>query len=658
MTDSSDPRPTPVASRAQALAGDRVTTPLNENQVRRVLSTFSHVEDLLKHVEALCHPDPSPFARERPNLSQEEARLLVSFVVVARKRMLAALDRLGIPRPEQAISARRSVSTALLFAEIDFSELEARSLRGYGAMDPRAGEEITALSADLQALMRRGVALLREQEEGGLVEQVAKLPGPVGEVLRKLLALSTSHGLTELRPLIAAAAERASATTLDVGVFGRVSSGKSSLINALVGQTVLPVGATPVTAVPVRIGKGALAVEVRLREGGARQIGLEDLPAFATEDKNPQNRRGVRSIEISLPSAPEGLRFLDTPGVGSLTSSGSAQAFAWLPRCDLGLVLVAAGTPVGRDETALVSGLRHAGISCSVLLSKADLLDDAETEQALAYIRTELQPSLGPSNPVDLGAVSTRPGATSGLDRLRMEVLRPLADDHVERSTAALRTRLRRLIALAAAGLDGSPSPNDASAVEFEKRRGAAAEAVGRVTDSLARSARGLLEELADGASAAWGRGEDAAACVRSAILAAVSRSLSAVREAVDALQARANAAADGRRLPPLFDPEFLDAIKALPPPRLAPGFARRAMARRATAPLLPFLDESLHRYAERLRAWGEGALKETHADREAWTAVPIRNAELAALDTLVSDVGVGGDHLTSQERPASARPG
>jgi hypothetical protein len=225
--------------------GDVTATALNEGDVRRILTTFSHVDDLLKHVEALCHPDPSPFARERPDLSPEEGRLLLSFVVLARHRMVAALDRLGIPRPGQTISARRSATTAFTFAEIAFSELEARALRGYGAVDPRAAEEITALAADLQELARRGTALLREQEEGGVVEQVGRVPGPAGKVLSELLAVGTRHGLTEVRPLIAAAAERATATTLDIGVFGRVSAGKSSLINALVGQAVLPVGATP-----------------------------------------------------------------------------------------------------------------------------------------------------------------------------------------------------------------------------------------------------------------------------------------------------------------------------------------------------------------------------------------------------------------------------
>jgi Dynamin family len=615
---------------------------LNDNQVRRVESTFWYVDDLLKSVEALTHTEPSPFAKERPDVTEDEARLLLSFVGLARIRMLAALDRLGIPRPQQRLSARRSVGQALLFAEISLSELNAHALRGFGVVDPEAGEEITALSADLQALMRRGAALLREQEEGGLAERLAALAGPAGEILRRLLAVSTAHGLTEMRSLIAAAAERAVATTLDVGVFGRVSSGKSSLINAIVGEPVLPVGATPVTAVPLRVGRGPHSAEVRFQAGPVERVPLAELPAYATEERNPGNTRGVRSIEVTVPGTPEGLRLLDTPGVGSLTSSGAAQAFAWLPRCDFGLVLVAAGTPLGRDETALLSGLRRAGIDCCAVLSKSDLLAEPDVGPARSYILAELRPVLGPDHHIEVRPVSTRPGVTAGLDALRGEVLLALASDHVRRATEALRARLRRLVALTASGLNGGPPPTDAAAVELEKRRDVAAKTVGEVTDALAVSGTRILERAAEAVAESWSRGEDGAAAARSAIVSAAGGVLSAVREAVDAVRSdeedRENA--EARRLPPLFDPEFLDAIKALPPPRIAPALFRRSRAQRALDPVLPFLGEALARYASRLHAWGEGALKEVRPAGPAPVGSEAPAPELAGLETLIAQVG------------------
>jgi GTP-binding protein EngB required for normal cell division len=621
---------------------------LNENHIRRILTTFGYVDDLLRSVDALAHPDGSPFAREHPDLSPDEARLLLSFVSGARARMIAALDRLDIPRPEQSLSARRSVSTALVCGEIALSELEARALRGYGALDPAAGAEITALASDLQSLLRRGAALLREHEAGGLAEKLARIPGPAGTVVRSISRISTEHGLAEVRPLLAAAAERALGTRLDVGVFGRVSSGKSSLINALVGGDVLPVGATPVTAVPVRIRRGHAAVEVRFRDGRAESTSVAELPAYATEEQNPRNRRDVVSIEVSVPSAPPGLRFLDTPGVGSLNASGSAQAFAWLPRCDLGVVLVAAGTPLGRDETALVSGLRHAGIECRVLVSKADLLAGKEVEEASAYVRAEIAPLVGPRDPVEVLAVSTRPGCLDGLRRLQREVLEPLASDHVRRARRAVEARLRRLVAITAAALDGGRAGQgiESAEVDLEKRRAVAADAIRGRTDALATSARDVLEEMAGAVSACWANGEDGARAARMAIQRGVGRAITSVREAIEG--ASAAAAGSGpvtRRVPPLFDPELLDALRELPPPRLLPGILRAGAARRAVAPLLPHLQQALPRFAARLRAWGEGELAELQASPGPPGSAGARSGELAALEPLLDAIGPDGAH-------------
>jgi hypothetical protein len=128
----------------------------------------------------------------------------------------------------------------------------------------------------------------------------------------------------------------------------------------------------------------------------------------------------------------------------------------------------------------------------------------------------------------------------------------------------------------------------------------------------------------------------------RSAIVSAASRGLSAVREAVDRVRSHAGEGeeAAARRLPPLFDPEFLDAIKTLPPPRLAPGLLRRSRAQSAVVALLPFLDRALARYAARLDAWGEGALKELRPAGKPAAATDARSPELAGLDALIAGVG------------------
>ncbi len=244
---------------------ERPTTPaLNENQARHLLGVLSHVEELLASVEAALKPSPSPFARVRADVAPEEAKLLASFVALARQRMVDACDRLGMPRPSPSVSARWSAETALSFAEISFTDLEPGTMTGYGPVPAWAAEELTGVARALQQLMRRGIALLHASDGVDLARRAEAVPGAVGEALRALEQLVSRRGLVELRPLLAAAVDRALTATFDVGVFGRVSTGKSSLLGALLGVDVLPVGATPVTAVPLLVSRGAPMLEVHL----------------------------------------------------------------------------------------------------------------------------------------------------------------------------------------------------------------------------------------------------------------------------------------------------------------------------------------------------------------------------------------------------------
>ena len=61
-------------------------------------------------------------------------------------------------------------------------------------------------------------------------------------LLRLIEQLVTRHGLVEFRPRIDSLASRLEDNNLEVALFGRVSSGKSSLLNALLNMDVLPVG--------------------------------------------------------------------------------------------------------------------------------------------------------------------------------------------------------------------------------------------------------------------------------------------------------------------------------------------------------------------------------------------------------------------------------
>jgi hypothetical protein len=570
----------------------------------------------------------SAFDAALPDLGETEARLLLALVQSARQRMLLTLDHLGLARPQAKLSARWNVMTTLRYADIALSELNVSGMRGYGGIDTGSAAEVMAAATELRELIGHGRELLQSDHEAGLRDRLAHLEGPAGEVLRLAESLSTEVGAVEVRALVAAAAERVAAGTVDIGVFGRVSSGKSSLINALITAPLLPVGATSVTAVPIRVGHGPDAIDVTHADGRRERIDAAALRAFATEEENPDNTRRVESIEIHTPHVAEGLVLLDTPGIGSLSRSGPAQAFAWLPRCDLGIVLVAAGTPLGRDELALVSGLAHAGIAVEVLLSKSDLLAPRERSAAVAYVRTEMARATGIGD-VRVRVVSVVPSDVALLDRWRDDELAPLVGARQRAAAASLGRRLRAILHAMRVAMAERPTV-DTWKLELQRARAEAEREVRAAADDVEEAARDALARTSEAVAEAWRDGEDARAAAQRTLLDAPNRALDRVRLAADRLLDGSHGGPEGdavARLPPLFDPPLVDELPIAPSPGIVDRMFTHSSARRQLAPLARALDDALGTYANRLRAWGLQRIEE-HVERVASARAGTRAAE------------------------------
>ncbi|HUY60592.1 MAG TPA: dynamin family protein, partial [Candidatus Dormibacteraeota bacterium] len=140
-------------------------------------------------------------------------------------------------------------------------------------------------------------------------------------LLRALGTLARWGGLeAERRRQIAEAAAKLRAAVVHVAVVGDFKRGKSSLVNALVGQAVLPTGVIPVTAVPTLLRWGeALAVTVRFLDGREEAaLPLQALASLVTEAGNPGNRRQVREVVVVCPAGllRAGLVLVDLPGTG------------------------------------------------------------------------------------------------------------------------------------------------------------------------------------------------------------------------------------------------------------------------------------------------------------------------------------------------------
>jgi hypothetical protein len=148
---------------------------------------------------------------------------------------------------------------------------------------------------------------------------------------RVVVTATAAYRGTPHEPALAAVAERLAAP-LRVAIAGRVKSGKSTLLNALVGERLAPTDAGectrivtwyadgPTYRVTLHLGDGTVRAARFRREGGSLDISLDGLPAAA-----------VDRITVEWPSqALRTVTLVDTPGVGSLTAEASGRSWALL----------------------------------------------------------------------------------------------------------------------------------------------------------------------------------------------------------------------------------------------------------------------------------------------------------------------------------------
>jgi len=183
-----------------------------------------------------------------------------------------------------------------------------------------------------------------------------------------------------------------------VACLGQFKRGKSTLLNALIGEDVLPTGVVPVTAIVTVVRWGACAsARVRLRDEGWRSIALDSIAEYVAEDRNPENEKGVTGVEVFAPSAllRDGMCLVDTPGIGSVFAGNTEATREFVPHLDAALVVIGADPPISGAELDLVEDAAKQVPRLIVVMSKADRLTDEERAQGRDFAARVIAKRLG-----------------------------------------------------------------------------------------------------------------------------------------------------------------------------------------------------------------------------------------------------------------------
>ncbi len=618
-------------------------------QKLHLLASFQYADRLLAEIESIlaASRSRSPFPKYRPDLTPTQAKVVEDYIARLRAQMVRALAAVGIEPPEAQFGALHSIRVTLSFADIAFEECRPKCMRGYGELPAALVEEMNGAVDELQSLIARLDAYLAQGLGADLARRLEMLDraGADLRVVRTLERIIRERGLVEFRPTLAAIIERMESGSFEIAVFGRVSSGKSSLLNYVLGTPVLPVGVTPITAVPTRVAYGpAPRGRVWLAGSAPEEFALERLAEFVSETLNPANVKNVTRIVIELPAERlrDGVVFVDTPGLGSLAAAGAEETRAYLPRCDMGVVLLDAGSTLTPEDLATIQALYENGVPASVVLSKADLLEPGERERMLAYIAEHIRAELGLELPVH--PVSVKPGHTDLVEAwFEQEILplyarrQELAERSIKRKVAALKSAVEAALEarLKHSGRTSEIAGTPLRELEstLRKASGAFSEARARclrITDEVRHSSVRTVERAAAALVAEWTQSQPSPASASeilegilqqmaaepadtvTAILKGVAReATAALRHAAVGLNLAENLPEEGELVAglselPRLDPGRLELT--LKPNRwllaLAPALERRRVERQLRVQVGPRLSAAFGSHGRVLEAW------------------------------------------------------
>jgi small GTP-binding protein len=144
-------------------------------------------------------------------------------------------------------------------------------------------------------------------------------------------------------------------------IAGEFNSGKSSFINALLGERVLPEGVTPTTD-RINILRHGSEISEQLRE------------AYLLERTHPAEL--LRELSI-----------VDTPGTNAIIRRHEELTRDFVPRSDLVLFVTSADRPFTESERAFLEQIREWGKKIVFIVNKIDILSRAEErEEVIRYV--------------------------------------------------------------------------------------------------------------------------------------------------------------------------------------------------------------------------------------------------------------------------------
>lgn len=212
------------------------------------------------------------------------------------------------------------------------------------------------------------------------MDNIARLKALYQGILPLLQEVKKEETIKQIAQLF----DRVASNSVTIMVCGEFKRGKSSIVNAIVGEHICPVDDCITTSSVSLIKYGAKPRVVRHflnvdNKVVTESVNIESIEKFSKGSSINTDNTILLEIEIPNEKLKSGLAILDTPGIGGLDPRHLSLTTFALTKADCVFFVADAQEPISASELSFIKDkISPFGTNIKVILNKIDLLTDAE----------------------------------------------------------------------------------------------------------------------------------------------------------------------------------------------------------------------------------------------------------------------------------------
>jgi len=220
--------------------------------------------------------------------------------------------------------------------------------------------------------------------------------------LNKIIAILVGVAVSEhSKEMVQLVGNKLEANIFSLVIVGQFKRGKTTFINALLGQDLLPTSIIPLTSIitVIKYGEKLNAVAF-MNDSSKKEIPIKDIQLYVTEKHNPKNEKGVNRVEISFPSTylKSGVQIIDTPGVASIHEHNTKTTYQYLPQADAAIFLVSVDPPLTQAELIFLQDLKKNVSKVFFIQNKIDIVNNVDRQESLTFTKKVIEEQAGFEN--------------------------------------------------------------------------------------------------------------------------------------------------------------------------------------------------------------------------------------------------------------------